>query len=206
MRACFLPIAMAAAIACPAFAQLGNPAGTRPLTPEAPPGHPRPDVLDDQDRLFIRLMGAGGEAEVDAAGLAQGRARSDAVKAFARRMANDHGPANERLGGIARQAQVAWPVPLDPDREAERRALQAAPAEGFDVTYLRGQLVDHQKAVQLLEWEIDSGQDVPLQRYAAETLPTVLDHLREVQQLMASVGGAAPSGLAASSRGPQGRP
>ena len=42
---------------------------------------------------------------------------------------------------------------------------------------MRGQVVDHQKTAQLLDWEIDAGQNAALQRFAAETLPTVLEHL-----------------------------
>ena len=45
--------------------------------------------------------------------------------------------------------------------------------------YVRGQVVEHQKTVQLLEWEMGSGQQGPLQRFAASTLPKVLDHLAQ---------------------------
>jgi putative membrane protein len=51
--------------------------------------------------------------------------------------------------------------------------------------------------VQLLQWEIAAGQDANLQRYAAATLPTVLQHLQTLQHLHSSMTGAPPQGLAA---------
>ena len=47
--------------------------------------------------------------------------------------------------------------------------------------------MDHQKAVQLLEYEIGSGQDVELKSFAAEILPIVLQHLRTAQDLQAEL-------------------
>ena len=47
------------------------------------------------------------------------------------------------------------------------------------LTYMRAQIVDHQKTSQLLQWEIGSGEDAEMQRFAADTLPTVLEHLAQ---------------------------
>jgi putative membrane protein len=58
-----------------------------------------------------------------------------------------------------------------------RSNLEGMDAATFDITYMRAQVVDHQKTAQLLEWEIGSGQHAALQRFAAENLPTVLEHL-----------------------------
>jgi putative membrane protein len=196
------PLPMLAAIAAaacmaPATAQIGNPAGTKPESVPAPPGKPAPHDANDQDRLFVQLLGAGGTAEVDAGKLAGERTRSGAVKAFAQEMVRDHTAAGSQLATLARQASIPWPSTLDPDHEAMHHGLEAVSADRFDAVYLHGQLVDHQKTVQLLEWEIGSGQDADLQRYAANTLPTVLAHLRHVQQLLAAASGAPPQGLGA---------
>lgn len=182
--------------ASPARAQFGNPGFMKPASPEASPGKPEPDEPGNADRLFVQLVGAGSMAEIDAGKLAGSRARSGDVKAFAQRMVQDHGTSADRLGELARQAAIPMPKALDPDHQAMRRELDSADAATFDGLYLHGQLIDHQKTVQLLEWEIDSGQDASLRRFAADTLPAVLDHLRLVQQLLASETGAPPQGLA----------
>ena len=71
-----------------------------------------------------------------------------------------------------------------------RNQLASLDGAGFDDAYLRGQLVEHQKTAQLLQWEMSNGQQAPLQRFAASTLPTVLDHVGHVQQLLAELTGA----------------
>jgi putative membrane protein len=75
--------------------------------------------------------------------------------------------------------------------------LESASGAQFDMAYLQAQLVDHQKTVQLLQWEMSAGQDGDLQRYAAATLPVVLQHLEHVQMLISQATGADPQGLAA---------
>lgn len=204
----FGPVVLAAvAAACaalPAAAQIGNPAGVAAAT-QAAPGKPAPGEVNAQDRLFVQLVGGGGKSEVALAQLALQRGGSDAVKAFARRMVQDHNDANQRLAQIAADSGV--PVPADnPDSDARATQARLSQLSGaaFDRAYLEAQLVDHQKTVTLLEWEMGNGQEPRLQRHAAATLPTVLDHLRHVQRLIAETGIAGVQGLAqADWRGPE---
>jgi putative membrane protein len=198
-------LAFALALACAAaglmgaslaHAQIGNPAGMAPATPLAEPGKPASGYPNTQDRLFVHLMAAGGMAEVEAAKLASSKAAGP-VQGFANRMLQDHGPANEQLSRIAQQNQVPMPSRPDPDHRAMQEQLQALSGPAFERAYLQGQIVDHQKTAQLLQWEIAMGQDANLQRYAAATLPTVLQHLQTLQHLHASMTGAPPQGLAA---------
>ena len=105
-------------VATSAAAQIGNPAGVAPGTQEAAPGMPAPHQTNTEDRLFVRLMAAGGMAEVDFARLAEGKARSQPVQDFARRMVADHSRANRELEDLARAAQI--PLPSEPDPEHKR--------------------------------------------------------------------------------------
>jgi len=70
--------------------------------------------------------------------------------------------------------------------------LDKADDKAFDTLYIRGQVVEHQKAAQLYEWIIDSGQDPRLTRYAMDTLPIVLHHLEMAKGVLAQLAGAAP--------------
>ena len=106
-------------------------------------------------------------------------------------MIEDHGQANERLISIAKEAGIPVPDDLDQEHKAMRDALQAMSGPGFDLTYIQGQVADHQKTAQLLEHEIGSGQQVELKNFAAETLPIVLAHLRSAQELQAEMTGKA---------------
>lgn len=172
-----------------AHAQFGNPGF---MTPDSAAPAPAPSAPNPSDRLFVLLLGQGGLAEVDMARLAAGNARHPHVQQFARRMLDDHGPAHQRLGEAARGAALALPEAPAPEHQTQRQQLEGlADGPAFELAYLRGQLVEHQKAAQLLLWEINAGQMAPLQQYAAATLPTVLDHLAHVQHLLAELGGAA---------------
>jgi putative membrane protein len=179
--------------AWPAQAQFGNPGF---MTPDSAAPRPALSIPNPSDRLFVLLLGQGGLAEVELARLADGKARDGRVKRFARHMHDDHSQANQRLASAARDASLAVPAGPAPDQREQRDRLQAlADGAEFELAYLRNQLVEHQKTVQLLAWEINAGQIPPLQRFAAATLPVVLEHLAMVQQLLGELSGAATRDL-----------
>jgi putative membrane protein len=190
MRA--LIIVAAVAWAMPAAAQLGNPGFVMPGTPQNAPGVPAPNHANTQDRLFAILLAAGGAAEVDFGRLAEGKSQNEAVKEFARRMVQDHTKANGELASLANAAQVPLPGELDPDQKEMRAKLEGMTGAVFDLTYMQGQVIDHQKAVILLQWEIGQGQDAPMQQWAAATLPVVLGHLEMAKNLLAEVAAERP--------------
>ncbi len=73
-----------------------------------------------------------------------------------------------------------------------RDQLEQLSGAEFDRAYLQGQVADHQKAMQLLEWEIGSAQDTALKSFASETLPVVLEHLQLAQDIQAQMTGKVP--------------
>ncbi|MGO4837586.1 DUF4142 domain-containing protein, partial [Rhizobiaceae sp. 2RAB30] len=56
-----------------------------------------------------------------------------------------------------------------------------------------------QKTAQLLAWEIGSGEDAELQRFAADALPTVIDHLDMATKLHAQLANEASTTPASAS-------
>jgi putative membrane protein len=128
--------------------------------------------------------------------LAEQKAQRDEVKAFGRRMVQEHTKANTQLASVAKQAGIPLPNDLDPDHKGMRAELDKVSGAQFDLAYMRGQIVDHQKTVQLLQYEISFGQDADLQRFASQTLPDVLQHLQMAQNIMVAVSGQAPQGAA----------
>jgi putative membrane protein len=111
-------------------------------------------------------------------------------------MAQDHSATATKLSAAAKPAGIPVPTAPGPDQKATRASLEGLQGAAFDAVYLQAQLIEHQKTVQLLEWEIGSGQEASLQRLAMETLPVVLDHLAMVQALIAETRGTVPQGLA----------
>ncbi|TIN49582.1 MAG: DUF4142 domain-containing protein, partial [Mesorhizobium sp.] len=83
--------------------------------------------------------------------------------------------------------KIPLPEGLDEEHERQRAELEKLDGARFDIAYISGQITDHQKTVQLLEWEIGSGQDADLQHFASETLPTVLEHLQLARDIKAEL-------------------
>jgi putative membrane protein len=172
-----------ALLAVPAAGQEGNPTFMTPDT--------GPKQANNTDRVFVHAAVIGGMAEVELGKLAQQKGENDAVKEFARRMVEDHGKANNQLSGLAKEDGIAVPDKLDQEHQAVRDRLEVANGEEFDLAYVEGQVADHQKTAQLLEYEIGSGQDVELKSFASDTLPVVLEHLRAAQEIQAELTGKA---------------
>jgi putative membrane protein len=176
------PLALVCAVSLvmlpmPLAAQMGNPGFMAPDTRTDEAGVPVPDQRNNTDILFVELVGEGGLAEVALGELAVAKAAAPDVKQFAERMVADHGAANDKLAAIAEDAGIPVPTELNAEHAAVRSQLEGLGGATFDLTYMRSQIVDHQKTAQLLEWEITSGQHAALQRFAAEVLPAVLEHL-----------------------------
>jgi putative membrane protein len=205
MRRFFASVSFLTALALPAAAQIGNPAGVDPATPQSAPGVPAPHTTNTQDKLFAQLLGAGGMAEVEFGKIADGKAQSSSVKDFARRMVQDHSRANEQLEKLAKRANIPLAGELGPDEKAMKDELDRSSARSFDLAYMQGQLVGHQKAVILLQYEIGQGQDSELQRFAAESLPVVIGHLEMARAVIGELTGAEPQATMGVGPGTRGR-
>jgi putative membrane protein len=165
----------------------GNPGGLSPDTPRMETGNPAPDHSNTQDKLFVRQAALGGRAEIDLGKLAQTKASADPVRSFAKRMVDDHGKSNDQLAKLARGVNAQVPKDLDAEHKTVRGELDKASGRDFDLAYLSSQVQDHQRAANLLQYELSFGQNEPLKHYAAENLPVVLEHLEVAKQQLAAM-------------------
>lgn len=166
-----------------ACAQIGNPAGLAPDTQMEKAGTPAPNQSNYQDRLFAQIAAVGGLAEVDLGKLAASNTTNADVKQFAQHMVDDHQKANDKLKSIAQKGNISLPTKIDAEHSRTRADLEKLSGHQFERAYLTAQVVEHQKTAQLLAWEIGQGQNPELQRFASETLPAVLEHLRLARDL-----------------------
>lgn len=180
-------------LAAPALAQIGNPGNLAPDTAMQDAATPAPHQRNAHDTLSYQLLAAGGMAEVALAQLALDRAGSDELRGFAEMMVRDHSDANERLAALAEAANVPLPEGPDPEHQAMQERLAGLEGGDFDLAYIRGQITDHQKTVQLLSAEVTGGQDAELQRLAAELLPVVQGHLDHARDIHARLAGISPA-------------
>ncbi len=167
----------------PASPAPGNPGGMSPGTKQSAPGVPAPRQTNQPDRAFIHAATISGLAEVEFGKLAAQKASGRAVKEFAEHMIRDHSAANDRLAALVRTVGIAPPDRLDEEHKAMHVRLQQSDGAQFDHAYIQGQIIEHQKAAQLLQYEIGSGENAELKDFASDILPTVLGHLRMAQAI-----------------------
>lgn len=164
----------------PASPAPGNPGGMPPGTKQSAPGVPAPHKTNQADRAFVHAATVGGLAEVELGRLAAQKA-SNRTKDFAERMVRDHSTANDRLSTLVKTEGIAPSDKLDEEHRAMRASLEQSSGTQFDNAYMQGQITEHQKTAQLLEYEIGSGDNAELKDFASDVLPTGLAHLRMAQ-------------------------
>lgn len=138
-----------------------------------------------RDREFVEMAVNGGKAEITMAQMAQQRATDPQVKAFAEKMATDHGKANDELAKIA--SSQGFMLPADgkgeDHREHERAAKKLDKLSGseFDKAYMKHMVEDHKKDVKAFEKAAKSADNAELKGFASRTLPTLQAHLKLAQ-------------------------
>jgi putative membrane protein len=144
----------------------------------------RPQASPDQ--AFVKKAVVGGLAEVQLGKLAVERAASPDVKQFGQRMVDDHDQANQALMAVVEPKGLAVPTALDRQHRqaADRLAKLHGPA--FDRAYMQAMVKDHETDVKLFRTEAQQGQDPELKRWAANTLPTLEEHLTMARNLATS--------------------
>jgi putative membrane protein len=186
-------IVAASLLSATAFAQEGgNPAGLSPDTPGLETAKPAPDHSNTQDKLFLRQAALGNQAEVELGRLASKKAESKPVQEFAQHMVEDHGKSGDLLRKLGRGVNANIPKELDPEHQTIRAKLEKASGKEFDIAYIGSMIQDHQRTANLLQWQITNGQSEPLKKYAADTLPDVMEHLEMAKQQYAMLTSGAP--------------
>ena len=135
------------------------------------------------DRKFVREAAQGGMAEVELGKLATEKASSDEVKKFGQRMVDDHTKAGEQLKQIADSKNIPVPAKLSPKDQMTKNRLSKLNGEQFDKAYMNDMVKDHTEDVADFKRESSSGIDDDVKKFAASTLPTLEDHLRQAKEI-----------------------
>jgi putative membrane protein len=144
-------------------------------------------ALSDADKEFVIQAGQGGLAEVQMGQLASQKAVNADVKAFAQRMVTDHGKANEELTSLANTKGLAMPTePAEKHKQAISHLSGLSGAE-FDKAYMMHMVEDHEMDTTEFEKASQSAQDTDVKAFAAKTLPTLQDHLKQARATQGKV-------------------
>jgi putative membrane protein len=138
--------------------------------------------LSANDKKFVKKAYKGGMTEVEISKTAKEKAKNDATKDVAEHMVTDHGKANDRLMEIAKEENL------------DLSKVEAKPAkmtgDDFDKEYLTMLKKDHETTIAMFEKEAsDSGakEDSDVVKFAKDTLPTLKDHLKMVEDALAKM-------------------
>ena len=174
------------AIAQPISAQTGAPQGmvTEAMQQSAQvPAQSQLRPLARQDEIFLYEIAGAGVTEVEFGRLAQQKAAHPEVKDFARHMVEDHSKANAKLNAMVQGTEAKLPTAMNGTYRNTHAELQKMNGAAFDRAYMKAQVDDHRKVLQMLEHQAQAGTDPKLKAFAAEQIPTVRQHLEMAQKL-----------------------
>jgi putative membrane protein len=144
------------------------------------------DKISTEDQEFLTRAIQAGVAEVQISQLALEKSQNERVRQFAERMVQDHTAANQRLSSLAEAGGNSPPTEMDQKHHAMLQQLSQLSGEEFDRQYMRGQVQDHQTAVQLFGSEATQPSG-PVDALAGELLPALQEHLQMAQEISNSI-------------------
>ena len=180
---------LAGGLVVPGLATGQEATGTGAATPTA-------TEMQQADMEFANKAAAAGKAEVELAKVGTEKATDADVKTFADRLVQDHTKANEQLTQIMQSKSMEMPAEEPAEAKAEYDRISALSGAEFDREFMMHWVSSHEKGIELYSTEAETGQDPELKQFAADTLPTLQEHLDEAKRIESSLqqvaGGAAP--------------
>ena len=136
----------------------------------------------DSAQEFVNQAAVGGLFEIESGGLARTTSENPDLRAFAMMLEADHRKANARLKEVATGEKLTVPTSLDAAHAAKLKDLKATKA-GFDAKFLDQQQDAHEQAIALFKSYAGGGENKPLKALATDMLPTLKQHLDQVERL-----------------------
>ena len=134
-------------------------------------------------RAFLTEAASGGMMEVKLGQYAAEHAANDRVKDFGRRMADDHGKANDELKQLSQRESITIPAKMSKRDQQEVDRLTKLHGAAFDRAYMQAMVADHEKDVAKFRQESKSSPDPDVKDFAARTLPTLESHLEMAKDI-----------------------
>jgi putative membrane protein len=170
-----------------AQSQTGSPPMADPAAPAAGTSATGSRAAALTAAAFARTAAMSDLYEMEASRLADQRSQNAQVKQFAQHMLRDHQKTTDELKGLLPQIQGVsasqLPTSLDQQHQALVQQLQGAQGAQLDRLFAQQQIQAHQTAVELFRAYAQSGDNAQLKQWAAQTLPSLEEHLRQAQQL-----------------------
>ncbi len=98
-------------------------------------------------------------------------------------MATDHANSKAKLEKIAAQQNISLPEDLDKDAKQNYEKLSKLSGPAFDRAYIQDMVKDYKKDVAEFQKEASAGKNELIRSFAADTLPTLRDHLKQAREM-----------------------
>jgi putative membrane protein len=161
-------------VTVPAFAQSNNEiSGPNPALSSTPTAE-----------MFVKEAAATDLFEIASARLATQRG-DDNVKAFAKKMIEDHSETTNALKELVSSGKVHAELPAEMTihQTSQMKRLESLQGAAFKKQYVTDQTLAHKNAALLFKRYSDGGDNPDLQAFAKKYLPAIQMHWQMTQQL-----------------------
>jgi putative membrane protein len=148
-----------------------NMASAKPVAQQAA-------ALNSVDVLFVNDAAMSNVAEIMLAQIALQEATDSDVRAFAQQMITEHTAALTTLVQLATAKGITLPTGFSSLTPGSFPSSLTHDERQFDITYMSGQVLAHERSIDLFEKEAARGSDPDLRAYAQNNLPDLQEHLR----------------------------
>jgi putative membrane protein len=136
----------------------------------------------DSDADFVKMAASAGMMEVELGKHASAHAENSDVRAFGKRMADDHSAAGRELEKVAASQGLAVPKQMTDDNRKEVEDLSTKRGKEFDEKYMDDMVDGHEHVVEAFREQAAEGKTA-VDRFAAKTLPTLEAHLAQAKAI-----------------------
>lgn len=188
MQLSLLPLALALAFAAGASnAQSTAPAATQSAaSAEAHSAAPN-------DAQIASIVVTANQVDIDAGKLAQTRAHSKEVKAFAKQMVTDHTSVNKAATALVKRLKVT-PENNDTSKGLKKAGvdniahLKTLKGAAFDHAYVANEVSYHQTVIDAVDKTLlPNAQNADLKALLEKSRPTFVEHLEHAKKIEASL-------------------
>jgi putative membrane protein len=116
-------------------------------------------ATSDADKQFLSTAAQSDVNEIKLSQLAETKASTPKVKAFATKMVSDHTKLETQMKPFATKWNLTPPAGLDAEHQAVYDRLNALSGSAFDKAYMGAMTDDHRKALDAFTAEAQSTQD-----------------------------------------------
>ena len=134
----------------------------------------------DSDAEFVKKAASAGMMEVELGKHAQAHAENADVRAFGKRMADDHTKAGRELEQVAKSEGIAVPKTMSDDDRKAVEDLSTKRGKEFDDDYIDDMVDGHEHVVAAFREQAAEGKTA-IDLFAQKTLPTLEAHLAQAK-------------------------